>query len=240
MRIGKSKMKNKNLIDSFNNAISGIVHAIKAERNMKIHIAIAAILFVFSLFFNLSKTEFIVVCLTVAMVIVCELFNTAIEEIMNLVTTGYHPKVKIIKDVAAGAVLVSAFFAVIIGYFVFFEEVSTYLEIGIVRIKQYPMHVAIIAIVLAIFAVLVLKAISRKGTPLKGGMPSGHAAIASTITTAVALWSINTKITILCIILSVLVVQSRIEAGIHTFFEVFIGCVVGFVLTLILFLVFLG
>ncbi|NLD50045.1 MAG: phosphatase PAP2 family protein, partial [Clostridiaceae bacterium] len=184
--------------------------------------------------------EFIVVCLTVALIIVCELFNTAIEEIMNMVTTGYHPKVKIIKDVSAGAVLVSAFFSVIIGYFVFFEEVSDYLETGIIRIKRYPMHIAIIAIVLAIFAVLVLKAFSGKGTPLKGGMPSGHAAIASTITTTVALWSINTKITILCIILSVLVIQSRIEAGIHTFFEVFIGSVVGFVLTLILFLIFLG
>lgn len=233
-------MKNRNLIDSFNNAISGIVHTIKAERNMKIHIVIACVLFVLSIFFNLSKTEFIVVCLTVALIIVCELFNTAIEEIMNMVTTGYHPKVKIIKDVSAGAVLVSAFFSVIIGYFVFFEEVSDYLETGIVRIKRYPMHIAIIAIVLSIFVVLILKAFSGKGTPLKGGMPSGHAAIASTITTTVALWSINTKITILCIILSVLVIQSRIEAGIHTFFEVFIGSVVGFVLTLILFLIFLG
>ncbi|NLD47683.1 MAG: diacylglycerol kinase, partial [Clostridiaceae bacterium] len=54
-------MKNRNLIDSFNNAISGIVHTIKAERNMKIHIVIACVLFVLSIFFNLSKTEFIVV-----------------------------------------------------------------------------------------------------------------------------------------------------------------------------------
>lgn len=233
-------MKNKNLFESFNNAINGIVHTIKAERNMKIHILIAVILFVMSLFFNLSKVEFMVICLTVGLVIICELFNTAIEEIMNLVVTGYHPKVKIIKDVSAGAVLVSAFFSLIIGYFIFFEEISVHLESGVERVRQYPMHVAIIALILTVAVVLIIKAFYQKGTPLRGGMPSGHAALASSITTAVALWSINIKITILCIILSLLVFQSRIEGKIHTFFEVFIGMAIGFLVTLVLFQFFLG
>lgn len=112
-------MKNRNLIDSFNNAINGIICAIKSERNMKIHICTAIVVFIMSIFFDLTKAEFLIVCISVAMVIVSELFNTAIEELVNMITTGYHPKVKIIKDVSAGAVLVSAFFAVIVGYFVF-------------------------------------------------------------------------------------------------------------------------
>ncbi len=228
-------MKNRNLFDSFNNAINGIIHTIKSERNMKIHVTIAIILFAMSIFFDLNKLEFMIICLTVGMVIVCELFNTAIEEIMNMVTTGYHPKVKIIKDIAAGAVMTAAFLSVVIGYFVFFERISNGLEIGVDRVKQYPMHAAVIALIITIAVVMILKAFSNKGTPLKGGMPSGHAAIASSITTAISLWSINIKITILCIILMLLVLQSRIESKIHSFMEVFIGTMLGFLITLLLF-----
>ncbi len=232
-------MKNRNLIDSFNNAINGIISAIKSERNMKIHICAAIVVFIMSMFFDISKSEFMIICIVVSMVIVSELFNTAIEEIVDMITTGYHPKVKIIKDVSAGAVLVSAFFAVIVGYFVFFEHVSTGLESGVERIRQYPMHITVITLCITVSLVLILKAFSRKGTPLKGGMPSGHAAISAAITTAVALWSFNTKITLLCIVLSLLVIQSRLEAKIHNLIEVFIGAVIGFLITLMLFQTFL-
>jgi|LSQX01.3.fsa_nt_gb diacylglycerol kinase (ATP) len=231
-------MKNKNLIESFNNAISGIIQAIKTERNMKIHITVAMVIFIMSLFFDLSKMELMVVCLAIGLVIVSELFNTALEEIVDLITTGYHPKIKIIKDVSAGAVLVAAFFSVIIGYFVFFERVSTGLESGVERIKQYPMHTTIIALMITIAVVLILKAFYQKGTPLRGGMPSGHSAIAASITTAIALWSINIKITILCATLSLLVFQSRIDAKVHSFFEIFIGAVLGFLITLLMFQIF--
>lgn len=232
-------MKNRNLIDSFNNAINGIIAAIKSERNMKIHVFAAIVVFILSLLFDISKTEFMIVCIAVSMVIVSELFNTAIEEIVDMITTGYHPKVKIIKDVAAGAVMASTFFAVIIGYFVFFEHMSIGLKNGVDRIRRYPMHITVITLCITVSLVLILKAINRKGTPLKGGMPSGHAAIASAITTAVALWSIDIKITLLCILLSLLVIQSRLEAKIHNFLEVFIGAVIGFLVALLLFQTFL-
>ena len=56
------------------------------------------------------------------MVVTAEIFNTAIEEIVDLITTGYHPKIRIIKDVAAGGVLVASFISLIIGYFIFLIE----------------------------------------------------------------------------------------------------------------------
>lgn len=232
-------MKNRNLIDSFNNAVDGIISAIKSERNMKIHICAAIAVFTMSMFYDITKTEFIIVCIAVAMVIVSELFNTAIEELVDLVTTGYHPKVKIIKDVSAGAVLAAAFFAVVVGYFVFFEHVSSGLESGVERLRQYPMHIAVITLIITVSLVFVLKSFSKKGTPFKGGLPSGHAAISSAITTAVALWSLNSKITLLCIVLSLLVIQSRLEAKIHSLIEVFLGSVLGFLVTLLLFQTFL-
>ncbi|HOA97778.1 MAG TPA: diacylglycerol kinase family protein, partial [Acetivibrio saccincola] len=89
-------MKNKNLSDSFNNAIKGIIYVIKSERNMKIHVAVSILVLFMSLFLDLTKLEFIVICFSIGMVMTAEIFNTAIEEIVDLITTGYHPKIRII------------------------------------------------------------------------------------------------------------------------------------------------
>ena len=62
--------------------------------------------------------------MTIALVIICELFNTAVEGIVDVIVDVYHPKAKIIKDVAAGAVLVSAFVSMLVGYFIFFDKLS--------------------------------------------------------------------------------------------------------------------
>jgi Diacylglycerol kinase len=231
-------MKNKNLIESFNNAIQGIIHTIKSERNMKIHISAAILVLLLSLFYDLTRTEFLIICLTITLVIICELFNTAIEVLVDTIIDIYHPKAKIVKDAAAGAVMAAAFLSLIVAYFIFYDRVSSTLAIGIVRIKQTPMHISIIALVLTSIFVLVLKAFSRKGTPLKGGMPSGHAAIAFSATTAIALWTENVNITILALLVTLLVIQSRLEAKIHNMLELLAGAVLGFSLTLLLFKMF--
>lgn len=231
-------MKNKNLIDSFNNAINGIIYAIKAERNMKIHITAAIVVLVCTLFYELTREEFLLVCLTIALVIVCELFNTSIEAIVDIITEVYHPKAKIVKDVAAGAVLVSAFVSLLVAYFIFYDRVSTSLEIGIIRIRQSPIHITVISLIITMICVLVIKAYFKKGTPFSGGMPSGHSAIAFSITTAIALWTDNINITILCLIISLLVLQSRLEGRIHTIWELLAGAALGFLITLFLFQLF--
>ncbi len=228
-------MKNRTLIDSFNNAMHGIISTVKSERNMKIHLAAAVMVLVMSLFYDLTRTEFIIICITIALVLICELFNTAIEVVIDTLIGIYHPKAKVVKDTAAAAVFISALLSIIVAYVIFFDRVSTSLEIGIVRIKQTHMHVTIIAIVLTMTAVLILKAIFKKGTPFSGGMPSGHSAVAFSAATAVALYSNNTGITILFIIVALLVVQSRLEGKIHNAIELIAGAVIGFLVTLLLF-----
>ncbi|HOJ81250.1 MAG TPA: diacylglycerol kinase [Clostridiales bacterium] len=231
-------MKNKSLIDSFNNAINGIFSAVKSERNMKIHIIAAALVLGLSLFYDLTRIEFIIVCMTIALVIICELFNTAIEVLIDTLIGIYHPRAKTVKDTAAGAVLVSALLSLVVAYFIFFDRVSTSLESGISRIKQAPMHLTVIALVLTMAAVLVLKLVFKRGTPFSGGMPSGHSAIAFSAATAVALYSNNAGITILFIIVALLVVQSRLEGKIHNILELMAGAVIGFLVTLLLFQIF--
>lgn len=231
-------MKSRNLPESFNNAINGIIYTLKYERNMKIHIATAFAVLVLGLFFKLSKLEFLIICMTIAVVIICELFNTAIEMLMDIIVDVYHPKAKIVKDISAGAVLVSAFVALIVGYIIFFDKMGIELDTGIRMLRHYPWHLTVIALLLVILLVLIFKAIFKKGTPFHGGMPSGHSAAAFSVTTAIAMWTSDARITLLCLFLSFLLIQSRFESKIHSIFELFAGALLGFLVTLLLFQVF--
>jgi len=228
-------MKNKNLIESFNNAVSGIIYTIKAERNMKPHITAGFTVIVLSFFYELTRTEFLMVCLTIAVVFFCELFNTAIELIVDHFINEYSLKAKTIKDIAAGGVLVSAFTSMVVAYFIFFDRVSSGLKMGIIRVKESPIHVTIIAITVTVFSVIIIKAFFKRGTPFSGGMPSGHAAVAFSTTTAIALWTDNAAITILSLIVSLLLVQSRLEGKIHNALELIAGALLGFLITLLFF-----
>jgi diacylglycerol kinase (ATP) len=231
-------MKNKNLIDSFNNAINGIIYTIKSERNMKVHIAAAVVILALSLLYGLTKMEFLIICLTVSAVLVCELFNTAIEKVIDILIDIYHPKAKIVKDVAAGAVLVSSFFSVVVAYVIFFDKFNLSVQKGINMIKSSPLHLTVITLLITIIIVFTLKAFTKKGSFVQGGMPSGHSAIAASITTIIGLIIKDVNVITLCIVLSLLVVESRLETKIHNIYEVIMGSVLGFLITIILYKIF--
>lgn len=231
-------MKNRDLSDSFNNAINGIIHAIRHERNMKIHIIAAVCTLIASLLFELTRIEFIIICMTITAVIICELINTAVEVLVDIIVDVYHPKAKVVKDVAAGAVMVSALNSLLVAYFIFFDRVSTGLEKGIMRIRHSPMHLTAIALLFTIIAVVLTKACTKTGTPFKGGLPSGHTAVGFAVTTAVALWTDDAKLSLLSLIMALLLAHSRLETKIHRIWEVVLGAILGSVITLLLFQVF--
>ena len=111
----------KGLAKSFTFAFRGIRNCILGERNMRIHIVIAIFTFLFSFFYNFSKAEYIVLLLTIALVISCEMMNTAVEAVVDLVTPSYNKIAQIAKDIAAGAVLISALTAIAVGFILFFD-----------------------------------------------------------------------------------------------------------------------
>ena len=119
------KMKNGNFLDACQNALNGIIYAITTQSNIKKQLVIAVIVMLVSLFFDLSKAEFLCLMFTVILIIVAEMVNTAIETVVDLYTDLYHPKAKIAKDVAAGTVVITAINAIIVAYFLFFEKIST-------------------------------------------------------------------------------------------------------------------
>lgn len=228
-------MKFKKFTDSFNYAIEGIIYAIKTQKNMKIHMFIAIVVLVLSLFFNFTKLEMLILFFTITLVIVLEMINTAIEATIDVLANYYHPLAKIAKNVAAGAVLISAVNAVIVGYLLFFEKLKPITGTVLLRIKQSDTTVVFICLILVVLATIIIKAIYGEGTPLKGGMPSGHSALAFGAATAIALLVPDLLIITLCYFLAFLVAQSRVESKIHSLFEVVVGSLLGILVTILIF-----
>lgn len=228
-------MKSKNMLDSFNNAINGVVYAVRTQRNMRVHCFAAIAILIVSLFYDLQRTEIITLFITITFVIFAEMLNTAIEEVVDIIVDEYHPRAKIVKDVAAGAVLVTAFNAVVVSYIVFFDRIEPTATSIMHKLSSSPGHIVFIGVMVTVFSILILKAYFRTGTPLQGGMPSGHAAISFSILTAIWILTNDIKIFTLALVLSLMVVQSRVEAKIHSLFEVIIGAFVGTLLMLLLF-----
>jgi diacylglycerol kinase (ATP) len=231
-------MKVRKLIDSFNYAIEGIIYALKTQRNMKIHFLVAAVILTLSLFFEISRLEIIILLMTISLVIIAEMINTSIEMAIDLITDQYHIFAKIAKNVAAGAVLISAINSVFVAYFIFFQKINPYAFSVLHRVRQSPIHITFIAFIIVIFATISLKSYFGSGTPLRGGMPSGHAAVAFSLATAITFISEDIFIATLSILMAFLVSQSRIEGKIHSFFEVAVGGAIGILITIIFFQLF--
>jgi diacylglycerol kinase len=104
-----------NRIESFRYAFLGIWYTLRTQRNAQIHVSIATAIVILGLIFRLSLTEWAILALTTGFVLVTEMLNTVAESAMDYATSEFNPQVKIIKDVAAGAVLTAAFTAVVIG-----------------------------------------------------------------------------------------------------------------------------
>nr|BBH88566.1 diacylglycerol kinase [Thermosporothrix sp. COM3] len=109
----------RKFIAGFGYAFEGIWYGLRTQRNLRIHVVIAGIAVLLSFLLRLSLAEFALILLTIALVIAAELVNTSIECCIDLVSPEHHPLAKRAKDSAAGAVLVCALLAVIIGCLLF-------------------------------------------------------------------------------------------------------------------------
>lgn len=228
-------MKTRRLLDSFGYAVSGIIYCLKTQRNMRIHSIAALVVIAISLYSKIDRTDVIILTFAIALVFVCEMINTAIEKAIDMVTDQYHPLAKISKDVAAGAVFISAANAVVIGYLVFFNRIFTATETVAARLLKSPLHITMMTIAALMIIVILIKMRLAAKNILQGGMPSGHAAVAFSLVTAAVLLSKNMLVSFFAILLGVLVVQSRVEGKIHSIIEVLLGAALGIIVTLLVF-----
>lgn len=108
-------MRRINRVQSFRFAFAGLWHTLRTQRNAQIHLVIALFILGLGLLLQLKPIEWAVLALTTGLVFATEMLNTVAEAAMDYATTEFHPQVKIVKDVAAGAVLFTAIIAVIVG-----------------------------------------------------------------------------------------------------------------------------
>ena len=116
------------LIKSFVYAWTGIRSCFKSEPNFRIHLIAAIVVILFSLLFNISVIEWIVVGFCIAFVLTMEMINTAIEKLCDVVHKEQHPVIKRVKDIAGGAVLLSAVFSLITAGIIFLPKIIMYLK----------------------------------------------------------------------------------------------------------------
>ena len=226
------------MVQSLNNAAEGIIYVIKNERNMRVHFLLGFVVLLAAILVGVSRVEWIILCTIISFVLAAEMMNTVIEEVIDLVEPLIHPNVRIIKDVSAGFVLVAAINALIVGFFIFSKYTSWPIQITAMKIRHASWHIMFIALLVVVFLVISGKAFFHRGTPFRGGVLSGHSAVAFALWTSIIFTYDNIFVLGSTFCLAALVAQSRLRAKIHSLGEVIAGALVGFLVTAILFQVF--
>jgi diacylglycerol kinase len=112
-------------VRSFAHAFNGLRHALTQEHNFRIHLGAALVVIAAGIFLGIRTRDWVVLFLAIGLVLVAELFNTAIEMITDFISPGIHPTIGKIKDISAGAVLVATIIAVTVGIFVFLPRLES-------------------------------------------------------------------------------------------------------------------
>ena len=232
-------MKPLNWVQSVNCAIDGILWTVRTQRHMRWHFVAAALVLLAALLLHVPALEFMLLAFAVTLVLFAELLNTAIEVVVDLVSPDYHPLAKQAKDIAAGAVLVASVGAAVMGYLALSRQLFAPLTDSLNQLGKVPGEMAVVAVLLVTILVVLLKARFGTGTPLHGGMPSGHAAVAASIAVSIALSHAGALLTLLAVALAGMVSHSRLLLGIHTVREVLAGVLLGATVTYLLHLILL-
>jgi diacylglycerol kinase (ATP) len=233
-----SSRRSPTILDSFNYAFEGIIHALRTQRNMRIHFVVAAVVLVFALVVGVARIELIALLISITFVLIAEMINTAIEGTIDVSTTSFDPMAKLAKDVAAGAVLIATVNALVVGYLVFSSRIGDRSARVLEEVRDAPAELTIVALAVTVLIVIGVKAWTGRGAPLRGGLPSGHAAV------AFAAWIAATYVagehhrfivSSIALLMALLVAQTRVESGIHSTFEVLLGGIFGALIALAVF-----
>ena len=225
------------VLQSFNWAFEGVIHVLRTERNMRIHFALATAVLILAFSYGVTKLELMALLIAISFVLIAEMVNTAIEATIDLATTSFDPLAKMAKDIAAGAVLIASVNAILIGYLVFADRLTEPSSRLVERVREAPANLTLIALILIVLIVIASKALTGRGTPLRGGLPSGHAALAFGGWMAITFIVEEERVVVsfVALIMALLVAQTRVESGIHTTSEVVLGAVTGTLVSMILF-----
>jgi diacylglycerol kinase (ATP) len=205
---------------------------------MRTHFIVALAVLLVALFLRVSPIEFALLALSILFVLFAELINTAIEAVVDLASPGFHPLAKIAKDTSAGAVMMAACGAGIMGYLILAKYILPLYGKALAMFGTQSDLGTVVAVLIVTIVVIMIKSLSGTGSPLHGGVPSGHSAVAFSIATAVSLNTGDPLISLLSIALAVMVSHSRLLMRIHSMREVILGSLVGAGVTILVLLAF--
>jgi diacylglycerol kinase (ATP) len=228
----------KKWLFSLDNAIEGILHAAKTERHVRFHFYAAAALLLLCFTFGISKWEFIILTTMAAIVITAELFNSAVESVVDILSPHMQESARIAKDIAAGAVLVPSVVSLVAAYFILKPYIIDFYINGITIARHSGGDIAVTAVIIIMISVVILKSYFGQVHPLRGGMPSGHSALAFSLCVSATVVNRNIPVFIISLSLAVLIALSRIFLGVHSLIEVFAGALLGSAVTFLLFKMF--
>jgi diacylglycerol kinase (ATP) len=232
-------MKPKNWVQRANVAIEGIIFAVKTQRHMRYHLFAALTALILGLVLNISRSDFILLCMAIVLVLVTEMLNTAIETTVDMISETYHPMAKKAKDIAAGVVLIASIGALMLGYLILYPALKAAVTTQNWHLRKAPNDVlTFAALAVVIILVIILKAFFGKGEPFRGGMPSGHAAVSFSVGIVSLYLTNSVPIILLTFLLAVIVSWSRWWLGIHRPSEVITGAVLGAGVTYLFFWMF--
>lgn len=225
-------------IESAGNAIEGILHAAKTQRHIRYHLYAAIAILITAFVLGVRGTNFVLLITLTTLVISIEMINTAVEIITDILFKEYDPRAKAIKDTAAGAVLITALGAALIGYILLFEPARDFFYNGLVIAKRSEPDIAVIALIVVLIFVVITKSLFGKGEPLRGGMPSGHSAVGFSIWIAITFLTESFMASMLVLIMAIFIAKSRVAVDIHRPREVVLGALLGIIVTFLLFRIF--
>ena len=223
---------------SANFAIEGILHGAKTQSHLRYHFFSAGLVLFLSYLLGISRIEFVIISLAVILVISAEMLNSAIETLVDILSPEYSEKARVAKDIAAGAVLITVFGAAVLGYIILFPYLKSLFINGFTIAQHSKEEIALIAVILVMILVIITKSYFGKGHPLRGGLPSGHSALAFSVWVSVTYLTGNFLISFLCFILAVWIAQSRLAVKAHNAWEVILGALMGATVTFLLFRLF--
>ena len=230
----------RTLANSFHDAFAGLYHVFDTQPNMRLHTIIVALVLLGAWGVGVTPTQLLHLLLPMVLVLICESFNTAFEEILDLQVDTYNEQVRIIKDVAASAVLISSIYAVVAGVIVFatnehFLAIFTMPPALPARPVMGPLQIVTIGVLLLTVAIAWVKRASGERKFITWGFASGYTAVGFLLAGSVAAISGSVVLAALGLALALLLAQSRLQNEIHSLSEVALGALIGIVTVVILF-----
>lgn len=233
-----STIRPKDVLNPFRVALGGIAYTFKTQRHMRLHLYTVLVVILAGVYLNLGLRELMILLFMISLVLIAEMFNSAIEATVDLVQPSYHPLAKFAKDISAGAVLITSIITLVVASLLIledqrWEQIKTNLSSETVGT---PVMLRIALGMLMLFVIVVIgKGLGKRGQVLKGGLVSGHSAYAFFFAMAAVFISDNALVSAIAVLLAAIVAQSRWEAKIHSVVEISLGAGVGVVLGLVLF-----